>query len=285
LSRNNLSRLGVADNASSDNLAPQVTQNNTGFNFTAPTEMVELPTKGKYYPEGHPLHNQKTVEIRYMTAKEEDILTSVSLIKNNLVIDRLLQSVMTDKRIDPDYLFIGDKNALIVATRITGYGPEYETQVICPSCYSPSEHAFDLNDINLHEGGDALDSNVEETNEGTFIITLPMSQVRTEVRLLLGKDEKYLAQLANNKKKGNLPETPLTDQFKRVIVSVNGVRDRSSIDRFVDNMPARDSRFLRKTYSKIVPGLDMNFAFDCPKCGSVSRIEVPLGPRFLWPSN
>ena len=284
MSRNNLNRLGVAQNASSDASATPAVQNNTGFSFTAPTEIVELPTKGRFYPEGHPLHNQKTVEIRYMTAKEEDILSSVALIKNNLVIDRLIQSVVTDKRIDPDFLFVGDKNALLVAARITGYGAEYETQVICPSCYSPSEHAFDLNDINLHEGGDALDSNVEETNEGTFIITLPMSQVRTEVRLLLGKDEKYLAQLANNKKKGNLPETPLTDQFKRVIVSVNGDRNRSSIDSFVDNMPARDSRFLRTVYSKVVPNIDLNFSFECPKCGSISRIEVPLGPRFLWPS-
>lgn len=284
MSRNNLNRLGIAQNASSDASATPAVQNNTGFSFTAPTEIVELPTKGRFYPEGHPLHNQETVEIRYMTAKEEDILSSVALIKNNLVIDRLIQSVVTDKRIDPDFLFVGDKNALLVAARITGYGAEYETQVICPSCYSPSEHAFDLNDINPHEGGDALDSNVEETNEGTFIITLPMSQVRTEVRLLLGKDEKYLAQLANNKKKGNLPETPLTDQFKRVIVSVNGDRNRSSIDGFVDNMPARDSRFLRTIYSKIVPNIDLNFSFECPKCGSNSRIEVPLGPRFLWPS-
>ena len=132
---------------------------------------------------------------------------------------------------------------------------------------------------------DYEDFDIEASDEGTFFINLPMSQVRVEVRLLLGKDEKYLAQLAANKQKGGLNESPLTDQFKRIIISVNGHRNKIAVDKFVDNMPARDSRYLRSAYSKIVPNVDMKFGFDCSKCNHHSRVEVPLGPGFLWPSS
>ena len=284
MARNNASRLGLGENKIQDSSPPPAATGDSGFQFVTPTEFVELPTQGKYYPEGHPLHGQKTVEIRFMTAKEEDILTSPALIKNNMVIDRLLQSVIVDKTIDPNYLFIGDKNALIIATRVTGYGPEYATQVMCPSCYSPSEEAFNLEDTNLYKGGEYEDYDIEESDEGTFFVNLPMSKVRVEVRLLLGKDEKYLAELSANKQKGGLTASPLTDQFKRVIIGVNGHRDRGSVDKFVENMPARDYRYLRSAYGKIVPNVDMKFGFDCPKCNHQSRVEVPLGPGFLWPS-
>ena len=284
MARNNMGRLGVKETKKQTSPPPQATNPGSGFQFTAPTEFVELPTKGKYYPEGHPLHNKETVEIRYMTAKEEDILSSATLIKNNMVIDRLLQSVFVAKSIDPSYLFVGDKNALIVATRITGYGSDYNTQVICPACYTSSEHSFDLDELNLYEGGDYQDFSIEETDEGTFFVDLPMSKVRVETRLLLGKDEKYLAQLAANKKKKNLLESPLTDQFKRIIVSVNGDRERRVVDQFIDNMPALDSRHLRTAYSKIVPTIDMNQHFHCPVCNHSSRMEVPLTAGFLWPT-
>ena len=284
MARNNASRLGLGEDNKQDTSPPPAAMGNSEFQFVTPTEFVELPTQGKYYPEGHPLHGKKTVEIRYMTAKEEDILSSATLIKNNMVIDRLLHSVFVDKTINPDFLFVGDKNALLIATRVTGYGPDYNTQVICPSCYSSSEQAFNLNDINLYKGGDYEDYDVEESDEGTFFINLPLSKVRVEVRLLLGKDEKYLAQLAANKEKGGLSESPLTDQFKRVIIGVNGHRDKMTVNKFVDNMPAQDSRYLRTAYSKLVPNVDMKFGFDCSKCGHHSRVEVPLGPGFLWPS-
>ena len=276
MARNSASRLGLGEDKKQDTSPPPAATGNSEFQFVTPTEFVEIPTEGKYYPEGHPLHDQKTVEIRYMTAKEEDILSSATLIKNNTVIDRLLHSVFIDKKINPDLLFVGDKNALLIATR--------DTQVICPSCYSSTENAFDLNDINLYKGGDYKDFDIEESDEGTFYIDLPMSKVRVEVRLLLGKDEKYLAQLAANKQKGGLSESPLTDQFKRIIISVNGHRNKAAVDKFVDNMPARDSRHLRSAYTKIVPNVDMKFGFDCPKCNHHSRVEVPLGPGFLWPA-
>ena len=282
MARNSASRLGLGEDKKQDTSPPPAATGNSEFQFVTPTEFVEIPTEGKYYPEGHPLHDQKTVEIRYMTAKEEDILSSATLIKNNMVIDRLLHSVFIDKKINPDLLFVGDKNALLIATRVTGYGPEYDTQVICPSCYSSTENAFDLNDINLYKGGDYKDFDIEESDEGTFYIDLPMSKVRVEVRLLLGKDEKYLAQLAANKQKGGLSESPLTDQFKRIIISVNGHRNKAAVDKFVDNMPARDSRFLRTEYMKLVPNVDLTQDFVCKHCLSESKMEVPFTTDFFW---
>ena len=117
-----------------DSPAPHVTQNEQLLSFTRPTEFVDLPSKGLLYPVGHPLHGVETLEIKYMTAKEEDILTSKTLIRKGLVIDRLIRSVLVDQTIDPDDILIGDKNALILAIRITGYGESYETEISCPAC-------------------------------------------------------------------------------------------------------------------------------------------------------
>ena len=119
----------------------------SGFNFIVPTEVVDLPSKGKYYPEGHPLKGVDSIEIRHMTAKEEDILTSQSLIKKGLAITKLLQSIIIDKSIRVDDLLIGDKNALLVASRIHGYGPEYNVTLNCPNCGARFETVADLNDI------------------------------------------------------------------------------------------------------------------------------------------
>ena len=284
MARNNLDRLGIDEGKKQASPPPQLSNGaSNDFKFTTPTEFVELPTKGKYYPEGHPLYGKESVEIRFMTAKEEDILSSLTLIKNNMVIDRLLQSVLINKEVNLDHLFTGDKNALIVATRITGYGPEYKTPVICPACFTNQTYDFDLSELTLYEGGDYNNFDIEESDEGTFFIDLPMSKVRTEVRLLLGKDEKYLAELAATKKKQNLLESPLTDQFKRIIVSVNGDHNKGSVNRFVDNMPARDSRYLRTAYARVVPDIDMKYEFDCSSCGNQTRLEVPLNAGFLWP--
>ena len=128
-------------------------QDNLGW--VTPTEFISLPTQGAFYPEGHPLCNVESIEIKYMTAKEEDILTSESLIKKGIALDRLLQSVMVDKSIPLNDLLVADKNALLIGTRITGYGPAYETNVTCPSCSSVTEYEFNL-ESRSYEGLDPL---------------------------------------------------------------------------------------------------------------------------------
>ena len=145
--RNNEERLGVRDSGTNPPIAPSSSEEtpvpNTPLQFSTPTEFVELPSGGKNYPEGHPLHNVDSLEIRYMTAKEEDILTSRTLLKKGIAVDRMLQSLIIDKSISVDDMLTGDKNALIVAARVSGYGAEYSTSVSCPACGTSSKYTFD----------------------------------------------------------------------------------------------------------------------------------------------
>ena len=253
--------------------------------FQVPTELVDIPSAGKFYPQGHPLHEKTTVEIKYMTAKEEDILTNVSLIKKGIVLDRLLNSVMLND-LNPEDLLIGDKNALLVAARITGYGPDYNTRVTCPSCTVSTEYTFDLSDV--MEPEDSMEfimelHKAELTNNGTFLVTLPKTGIQVEVRPMNGHDEKRLVKWAEKKRKNKMDESPVTDQMKTYITSVNGIDDRVYINSFVDTMPAIDARSLRLAYSKLVPDINLNQQFDCSECGQESRMEVQVNTDFFWP--
>tara|TARA_R110000851_G_scaffold254634_6_gene407187 strand:+ start:5580 stop:6416 length:837 start_codon:yes stop_codon:yes gene_type:complete len=277
LSRNNSGRLGVKD-INTD--TPVVT--NSSFDFATPTEFVDLPTKGRYYPEGHPLQNAEHVEIRYMTAKDEDILTSKTLLQKGIAIERFLQSVIVDKRVKVGDLYIGDKNAILIAARITGYGEDYDINISCPSCGVSGKSTFDLQSLQPYYG-DNLDENMQITDDNNFLVALPVSKANLEVRLMTSKDEDYLISLAETKRKKRLPETNLTDQLARMIVSVNGDSSPSTVSKFIGAMPARDSRYLRQNYFKIVPDINMTHEFTCKSCYQTQELGVPLTAEFFWP--
>lgn len=254
------------------------------FSWSIPTEFVNLPSKGQFYPEGHPLAGEESIEIRYMTAKDEDILTSQSLIKKGIAIDRLLQNVLVDKRIDVNTLLVGDKNALLVATRVTGYGAEYATNVSCPSCGETGEHTFDLQDGEMTDTHAALEEvGGEITSTNTFTITLPLTKATVECRFLTGEDEHKMQKEAERKARRNMDESPLTDQFRAFIVSVNGDNSVMNIAAFIQNLPARDSRTLRAAYGDVMPGVDLTQHYSCPNCGYSADMEVPLTVDFFWP--
>lgn len=255
-----------------------------GLDFATPTEFVDLPSKGQYYPENHPLHGQDTVEIKFMTAKEEDILSSKTLIKQGVAIDRLLKSVIIDNRINPDTLISGDRNAILVATRITGYGADYETKITCPSCMTSVDHSFDLGEVDVITADDLEnDESYEITEDGTILTTTPLSNIRVEMKMMTGKDESYLSRLVESKRKKKLPETTLTDTLKILIVSLNGETSKDLIGKFIKVIPARDSRHLRSTYEKASPNVDMTQNFECSNCGYVTDLEVPFTTDFFWP--
>jgi len=251
--------------------------------FTTPTEFVELPSKGKFYSEKHPLYGKNDLEIRYLTAKDEDILTSRTLLKKGIAVDRMLSNIIVNKGINIDDLLIGDKNALVIASRISGYGSNYETNVTCPICGATNKHAFDLREQKVNNGENCEELGVEKTENNTFIIQVPKTEAKVEVRLLTGHDEKSLMKTIKNKKKHNLPETPMTDQFSTYIVSVNGNSEGSYIQSFIQNMPALDSRHLRETYGKVIPNVDLNQEFSCLECGYEQEMEVPFTSDFFWP--
>ena len=278
MSRNNSERLGARKAPD----APPAEQTSGGFQFATPTEFVDLPTRGKNYPEGHPLHNLDQVEIRFMTAKDEDTLSSRTLLKKGLAIERFLQNIFIDKSIDVNTLTIGDKNAVLIASRITGYGPEYVTNVTCPACGTTNRHEFDISDLDVYHGDEWEDYDIQSHGEN-FIVKVPYSKVDVEVRTLTSRDEQYLSKLTESKKKKGLPEASLTDQMKMIVVSVNGHTDSKSVATFVDGMPARDSIYLRKAYERVVPNIDLTRPFGCSACGFEQEVTLPFTADFFWP--
>lgn len=283
MARNNSRRTGGDDdNKPAQDASPP--PNLAPLDFSTPTEFVELPTEGRYYPEDHPLHNESVVEIRHMTAKDEDILTSRALLKKGIALDRFLQNILVDKRINLDSLYVGDKNAILVGARVTGYGPTYETQVTCPICTTTNKFSFDLESGNLNSGGNFEEFEITEKTNGSFIIKTPATKVDVEVRLFTGQDEKYLLKTSAEKKKRNLPESSLTDQLNLMIVSINERTDNMTLKSFIDNMPARDARYLREAYEKIVPNVDLAQSFTCESCDyETDQMEVPFTTDFFWP--
>lgn len=253
------------------------------LSFVAPTEFVELPSKGNY-PEQHPLHGKDVIEMRFMTAKEEDILSSQTLLKKGVAIERMLDSLICDKTIKAQDLLVGDRNALIIAARISGYGANYKTQVSCPSCGTRNHFDFDLTQQRIHESQENEELNLEKLENGNFTTKMPYSGFNIEFKLLDGKDEQFLTKLASDKKKRKMADTILTDQFKQMIVSIEGHSDRSIVSRYVDNMPTLDSTQLKACYKVASPDVKVTSEFECNSCGYSQEMEVPFNTDFFWPN-
>jgi hypothetical protein len=282
LSRNNLGRTGARQDESTPSQPTEQAQSNA-LHFVTPTEFVDLPSQGLGYEEGHPLHGKDTIEIRYMTAKDEDILSSRTLLKKGLAIERFLDNIIVDKGIKAGSLLTGDRNAITIAARISGYGAEYDTHINCPSCMEKAPLSFDLGKQTIHRSTLNEKINLRHSETGNFLTTMPLSKFNVEFKLLKGRDELYLTQLMSNKNKGNAPESSLTDQYKRMIVSIEGQQNREAINRYVNVMPARDSRHLRACYKLANPDVKVTENFNCPSCGHEEEVEVPFGADFFWP--
>jgi hypothetical protein len=237
--------------------------------FKLPTEIVELPSKGLLYPEDSELA-KGTVEIKYMTAKEEDILTNQSYIKSGTVLDKLLKSIIVSK-INFDDLLIGDKNAIMVAARILGYGSDYSFDYIGES------YTIDLSQIENKPLKEELFTS--RTNEFTF--TLPKTGNVITFKVLNHKDEQDINRELEGLKKINKDASPeLSTRLKYMITSVEGNRDRKDIREFVDNyLLAQDSRALREYIKEVQPDVDLTFFPD----GSDTRVSIPIGVSFFWP--
>ncbi len=283
MSRNNPERLGanVQDAGATPPNLQQEAEN--AFSFVVPTEFVELPSKGKYYPPGHPLHNQQHIEVRHMTAKEEDILTSRTLLKQGVALDRVLKNIIINKQINLDTLLIGDKNAMVVAARVSAYGSEYKTAITCPACGETTKYAFNLNEASIFEGEIDNSLNITPTENGTFLIQLPLTGVTVEFKLLTGNDERHLLKGTEMDRKSKAGERGVTRSLKLFTVSVNGSNNPADINTFVDNMPSMDARQLRLAQRLMSPNIDLTQNFVCSSCSHEQEMEVPLTADFFWP--
>ena len=260
---------------------PKVEQPATSLTFITPSEFIDLPSQGKFYPVGHPLRDKKDIELRYMTAKEEDLLTSKSLLKKGIAIDKVLESLLVEKNLKIEDFIVGDKNALIIAARKSGYGSDYNPTLTCPKCEKKVEFSFDLDLIKNKES--KLAEDLQLSPQGTVSVTLPRTKTKIEFRPLTGKDEKRLLEAQEERLKAKQPEAASTTQMRAFIVSVNDNTDRTVVNACIDSMPAFDAKFLRQSYKETVPDVDMTQPFECAKCGHEEVIEVPLTTEFFWP--
>ena len=240
--------------------------------FKFPTEMVELPSKGLLYPEEHPLASG-TVEMKYMTAKEEDILTNQGFIERGVVIDKLLQSLIVTK-FNYDDLLVGDKNAILIAARVLGYGKDYE--------FNYQGQAENI-DLSLLENK-VFDESLFQDRVNEFAFELPSTGNKITFKLITHGDEQKIQQEVKGLKKINKDASPeLSTRLKHMIISVNGATDSKSIRDFVDNhFLARDSRAFRKFVAEFQPDVDLKFY---PENGPEGGVDIPIGVNFFWPDS
>tara|TARA_R110000824_G_scaffold275189_2_gene463884 strand:+ start:2558 stop:3370 length:813 start_codon:yes stop_codon:yes gene_type:complete len=264
-------------NAERLNFQPPSTNQQT---YTPPTDIVSLPSEGKFYPEGHSLHNAESVEVYYMTTKEEDILVNASYNKEGIVYDKLIENLLANKHIDVNSLLTGDKNAILINARKNAYGPEYGIRVACEECFTDNTVSVNIADVKNKQSDY---SGVEFTSKGTFLLRAVASNAELELKLLTGKDEKEIEVQAAQRAKHDLPEERITGRYKQMIVAVNGESNPIHVKNFIDNMPIADSRLLRKIYTNLAPDIDLNYEFACQECDHANKGGVPFTGDFFWP--
>ena len=243
-----------------------------------PAEEVSLPSKGLLYPKDSPL-SKGVVEMKYMTAREEDILTNANFIKNGTAIDKLLKSLIVTP-IKFDNLLLGDKNAIMIAARILGYGAEYEIKRIHPETSIESEGVIDLSKIK----DKILDKKLVTDGKNEFEFTLPMLKSNITFKFLSQSDDEKIEKEIEGLKKLNRTSSAGTIRLKHTILSVNGNYEPKSVRDFIDNsLLARDARALRKYINEIQPGLDMKTEIEFKDGYIESNVNLPIGLNFFWP--
>lgn len=247
--------------------------------YDFPTEVITLPSEGKCYPEDHPLSSGE-LEIKYMTAKEEEILASQNLISKGVVLDKLFESIIADKKINIDDIIIGDKNAIVLATRILGYGPEYKIQV--PSIEGQTELQIDLSKVQTK------DVDLDKLNrENIYEWVTPVGKNVIKWKMLTHGDEKMIDTdvRAMNRLNKDGASAELTTRYRYMIKSVDGKEDTKSIVDFVNNkFLARDTRAFRTHIKELQPDMKMEFEYDNPNTGEKEMTPIPMGVGFFWPS-
>ena len=252
------------------------------LNFVTPTEFVELPSEGKEYPEDHPLHNKETIEIKFMTAKDEDILTSQALLKKGLAIDRFLENIVLDKTINLDSLLIGDKNAILIAARGSGFGYDYDALVICTTCGTKNMVMFDLQNPQIVNGYTTEQEIVQQIEPNLYSITMPLSKFVINFRLMNSSDERFLSKQLTSSPESR-EQNLLTGQFKRIIKSIEGHTEQTVIDQYSENMPTIDSRHFQMCIKAVTPNVEVKQTYVCKNCAETKEVDVPFGTSFFWP--
>jgi len=244
--------------------------------YQVPTDFVDLPSEGRFYPVGHPWHNKQRVEVRFMTTKEEDILSSQALAKAGVLLDRLIQSICVD-RIDPSTVLPGDRNAILINARKNAYGSDYSFSLVCTNCVEPYEHTIDLSTIKNVE----IDWN-SITENGTVIVELPTNKAMVEFKILTQADLDKINNQIEIKKKHGLEVSETFELHRSLIQRINGNNNMDFMNSFISQMLLKDSKFLKKKYGEFRPDIDFTFTHTCEHCDHMNEGGVPIGTNFFW---
>jgi ribosomal protein L30/L7E len=244
-----------------------------------PTEVISLPSEGKCYPSENPLSSGQ-IEIKYMTAREEEILASQNLIKKGIVLDKLFETIIVDTNINSDDIILGDKNAIMLATRILGYGPEYIVEVE-DSDGIKSKVSVDLGKVQTKD----IDLEILNGNN-EYEFTTPVGKNKIVFKLLTHGDEKLIdADIKALNKINRESSSELTTRYRHMIKSVDGKDDTKSIVDFINNkFLARDTKAFREHLKKIQPDVKMEFEYTDNASGEKEVRPIPMGVGFFWPS-
>ena len=249
-------------------------------NYDFPTEIISLPSQGKCYSEDNPL-SKGTLEIKYMTAREEEILASQNLVRKGVVIDKLFESIIVEKDVNIDDIVLGDKNAILLATRVLGYGPEYKIEMT-DSLGEPQEVIVDLGAVQTKEIDVELLS-----SENRYEFTTPFGKNKLEFKILTHGDEKKIdadIKALQRLNKGSV-SAELTTRYRFMILSVDGNSDTQSITSFINNkFITRDTKAFREYIAKITPDINMEFDFEDEQTGETEVRSIPMGVGFFWPT-
>ena len=244
-----------------------------------PSQFVKLPSKGLVYPQDS-IYSCGQIQLRYPTAEDENILTSKPLIQKGKVIDVFISSLLVNPTVNVDQLVLGDKNALIIASRILAYGSQYITKFKCPQCGAQKQTAFDLNQI--------LNKQVDQTRifpgSNQFHYVLPVSKKDVTFKLLTSKQDTQIHNIIKNQKNPTGVDQQLTTRLKHIIVAIDGDTDKNNINKFIRVMPSRDSLSFRTYIRQLMPDLEMDINYTCEECGYDQRIQLPINYDFFYPT-
>lgn len=248
-------------------------ENNTELSFETPFDVLELPSKGLLYP-GRPT----TVKVEYLTAADENILTSPNLIRSGKVLDVLLEKKIKSSDISMSQMLVGDRNAIMIWLRATGYGEMYPVKMIDPTTSEEFETEVDLSSLKTKELTAKPDEN------GEFSFDLPKSKKKIKFKLLTVADETSISKKAEARNKATKSQISmaLTYRLQAQIKEIAGNRDPSIIAKFLDVMPAYDSLKFREYSDDIEPGIDLEVEVEGPS--GTFRGPFAIGLNFFWPN-
>ena len=249
------------------------------LSFVSPTDTVELPTKGKFYPTSNPFFGVESVEIRHMTAKEEDLLSSISADTSVNIYEKLIDGLLVEKSLKASMLCEEDKTAILIKARASGYGSEYKVKDYCYNCQNSVVMSYDLNKTSVIEPELSEASYNPEKNQ--YDLTLPKCKIPISIKSFSEEDQASLLEEKEKKDSLGIEFNYMVAFLRKIIISIVGEQDRQVINELIEVMPAADAKFLNSFYDNCRPKITTAQDVQCPSCNAISRREVPVSWAFF----